>query len=53
MQAIRPPDYILAIPREREIPEIVASCDSENLPELKEIKQKGQYIYKRIGRGPK
>jgi hypothetical protein len=45
-----PPDYVLVIPRENEVPEIVASCDKENIDELKELKVKGMHIYKLVGR---
>jgi hypothetical protein len=45
-----PPDYILAIPREGEVPEVMASCDKEDLEELKDLKLRGWYLYKRIGR---
>jgi hypothetical protein len=46
-----PPDYILTMPREDDdVPEVQASCDASNLDDLKLLKQKGMYIYKRIGR---
>ncbi len=44
----KPPDYILAIPINGEVPEIQASCDSEDLDELKELKEKGMYLYKLV-----
>ena len=46
---IKPPDYILAIALENEVPEIVGSCDKEDLDDLKELKEKGMHIYKLIG----
>lgn len=45
-----PPDYILAKPVEDDVPEIQASCDKENLDDLKDLKVKGMYIYKLVGR---
>jgi hypothetical protein len=45
---IQPPDYILVTPQDDEVPEMVAS--SEDIDDLKEIKQKGMYIYKLVGR---
>lgn len=48
-----PPDYILAKPQEDTVPIMLGSCDKENYEDLKEIKQKGEYIYKLTGRKPK
>lgn len=45
-----PPDYILAMPVEDSVPEVQASCDKEDLDDLKLLKVKGMYIYKLIGR---
>jgi hypothetical protein len=45
-----PPDYLLAKPIVGEVPEIQASCDKEDLDDLKEMKQKGWRIYKLVGR---
>jgi hypothetical protein len=50
--APQPPDYILARPREKDVPFVVASCDKENIDDLKELRQKGEYIYKLMGRKP-
>lgn len=44
-----PPDYILAMPVEDSVPEVQASCDKEDLDDLKLLKVKGMYIYKLIG----
>lgn len=44
---IKPPYYILATPRERDVPEIIASADKQDL--LKEIKISGEYIYSLTG----
>lgn len=46
----KPPDYILAIPVEDDVPQVQASCDKEDLDELKTLKVNGMYIYKRIGK---
>jgi hypothetical protein len=48
----QPPDYILAMPKEDDVPEVQASCDAQDIDDLKLIKQKGWFIYKRIGRKP-
>lgn len=50
MTDLKPPDYILAMPQENEVPEILASGDKENLEELKELVRKGEYLYKLVGR---
>jgi hypothetical protein len=47
---IPPPDYILAMPRENDVPEIRASCDKENIDELKEMRSSSTYIYKLVWR---
>lgn len=44
------PDYILAKHIVDEVPEVMASCDEDALDDLKELKVKGMYIYKRMGR---
>jgi hypothetical protein len=36
------PDYVLALPKLDDVPDIVASCDKEDIDELKEIAFKGQ-----------
>jgi hypothetical protein len=43
----KPPYYILATPRERDVPEIIASADRQDL--LKELKISGEYIYRLTG----
>lgn len=43
------PDYILVRPRKNDVPEIQASCDAEDLDDLKQMKADGMCIYKRIG----
>jgi hypothetical protein len=46
----QPPDYILVTPQDKEVPRIEASCDREDIDDLKEIKAPGMYIYKLVGR---
>jgi hypothetical protein len=46
---LKPPHYILAMPKNNEVPEIVASCEKEDVEELKELRLSGQYIYKLLG----
>jgi hypothetical protein len=46
--SVRPPDYILAMPEEEEVPIIMGSCDKCDLEELKEFRRRGMYIYKLV-----
>ena len=46
----KPPDYILVIPVENEIPEVMACCDKQDFDELKGLKEKGMYIYKLVNK---
>jgi hypothetical protein len=45
---LTPPDFILAAPQAVGVPIILASCDSENIDELRELQVKGQSIYKLV-----
>ena len=47
---IKPPDYILAIPVENKIPEVMACCDKQDFDELKGLREKGMYIYKLVNK---
>lgn len=47
---IKYPDYILVLPKENGVPEVMASCDKEDLDELKDLKQDGMFIFKRVGK---
>jgi hypothetical protein len=44
------PDYILVIPKENGVPEIIGSCDKEDLEEFKSLKHKGIFIFRRVGK---
>lgn len=44
------PDYILVIPKDDAIPEVMASCDKEDIDDLKEMKVEGMFIYKLVGK---
>ena len=43
---IAPPDYILAKPRENDVPEILGSCDRLDVQDLRKFQEPGEYIYK-------
>jgi len=45
-----PPEYILAQPHAGRVPEILASCDAEDIDDLRLMKQDGQYIYHLVKR---
>ena len=44
------PYYILVLQKENSVPEIMASCDEEDLEELKDLKREGMFIFKRFGK---
>jgi hypothetical protein len=45
---LSPPDFIMAAPQAVGVPTILASCDRENIDDLREIQIKGQSIYKLV-----
>ena len=44
----KPPDYILAKPSENDVPMVMASCDKQDVDELKDLRIEGMYIYKLV-----
>lgn len=46
------PDYLVARPREDDVPEILVSGDAKDLDEIKDLMIEGSYLYK-IVRGRK
>jgi len=50
MIQIKCPDYILVVPKENDVPEVMASCEKQDLEELKGLKQDGMFIFRRVGR---
>ena len=45
---LTPPEYILVTPQISDVPRIEASCDSQDIDDLKQIQLKGQSIYKLV-----
>jgi len=44
------PDYILVVPKENGIPEVMASCEKQDFDKLKDMKIEGMFIFRRVGR---
>jgi hypothetical protein len=44
------PDYIMVVPKENDVPEIMGSCDKEDLEEFKSLKREKMFIFKRVGK---
>ena len=45
---LTPPEYILVTPQKDDVPRMEASCDGQDIDDLREIQLKGQSIYKLV-----